>query len=404
MALLIIPILAMLAFSVDIGYITETNVELQNAADAAALAAAEQLEPYYVQYYQPGANQATVLQNARAQADLFASNSASFHRAGNAASVGLDTANDVVLGYQDANTPFTASVPAGTFPNTVQVTLRLDGGPNTNPQLGLFFGPVLGMKTLTVTAMARATIYNGDLADFSGADFGLLPATMDQEIWQNFLKTGKGSMPEFGFTAPTSTAAGTVPAPAVPNAPQIQVVPDPNGSPGGWNYLSLDSASNSNAMLKGWFANGLDQASLNALHAGGQVPLPAQPTNPDFATYFWKGIPGNRGGSEPFPPPGSLRILPLYRHVPVDQSGGSYIANDKTRGPWDGNGGRGQNCWYNIVQFVGVVVTDNTGNGLSVQPTAVSDPNVILGNVGAAGKPSSPDQLKTFFAVPKLTY
>jgi hypothetical protein len=228
---------------------------------------------------------------------------------------------------------------------------------------------------------------------------------MDQEIWQNFLKTGQGSMPDFGFTAPTSTAAATVPSPAVPGKPQIQVVPDPNGSPGGWNYLSLDSSSNSNDRLKSWFANGLDQGSLNALHSGGQLPLPAQPPNPDFATYFWKGIPGNRGGSEPFPAPGSVRILPLYRHVPTDQAGaGNYIANDKDPGPWAGQGGRGSNSWYNIVQFVGVVVTDNSNHGLSVQAAPISDPNVVLTNVGAAGKPSSPDQLKTFFAVPKLTY
>jgi Flp pilus assembly protein TadG len=405
MALLIIPILAMLAFSIDIGYIVQTNEELQNAADAGALAAAEQLEQYYIQYYQPGASQATIVSSAQAQANLFARNYASFHRAGNTSSVVCDTANDVVLGYQDANTAFTTSVPSGTFPNTVQVTLRLDGGQNTNPQLALFFGPVLGMRTVTVTTVARATIYNGDASSFSGADGNLLPATMDQEIWQNFLKTGQGSMPEFSFTAPTSTASGSVPSPAVPSAAQIQVVPDPNGSPGGWNYLSLNSSSNSNADLKGWFANGLGASDLASLKAGAQLPLPTQPPNPDNASYFWKGIPGNRGGSEPFPAPGSIRILPLYRHVPTDEAGaGNYIANAKDQGPWTGSGGRGQNCWYNIVQFVGVVVTDNTNDGLSVQAAAVSDPNVVLTNVGAAGKPSSPDQLRTFFAAPKLTY
>src|SRR5947208_1884021 len=101
-----------------------------------------------------------------------------------------------------------------------------------------------------------------------------------------------------------------------------------------------------------------------------------------MATYFWKGAPGNRGNSEPFPAPGSVRILPLFRHVPVDQSGaGNYVANDKSKGPWDGNSGRGQNAWFNIVQFVSVVITD-TSNGLSVQPAGMSDPNVVLTNLG----------------------
>jgi Flp pilus assembly protein TadG len=401
-AVLLIPILGMLAFAIDIGYITEANLELQNAADAATLAAAEQLETYYPQYYAPSADQATVLSNAETQANLFAKNYAGFHRAGNAGSVALDTTNDVVFGYQDANTPFTTTVPAGTFPNTVQVTLRLDGGQNTNPQLALFFGPVLGLSKLTVTATARATIYNGDVSDFSGADGNLLPVTVDQEIWQNFLKTGLGSLPEFGYTAPTSTSSSTVPAPAVPSAPQIKVAPVPDGSPGGWNFLSLNSSANSNDDFKGWFSTGLRQSDLNALHSGHQLPLPSQPVNADFANYYWKGSPGDHGDSEPWPAVGLVRILPMYRHVPIDQAS-TYTANTKDQGQWNGNGGDGQNDWYNIVQFVAVVITDNS-SGLSVQPAALSDPNVNLTNIGAAGKPSSPDQIRTFFTAPKLTY
>src|SRR4051794_33035924 len=97
-ALLLIPLLAMMAFAVDIGWIAMTNEELQNAADAAALAAAEQLPSYYVQYYTPGGDRASALGSAQAQATLFARNYAGFHKAGNAASVALDTANDVVFG------------------------------------------------------------------------------------------------------------------------------------------------------------------------------------------------------------------------------------------------------------------------------------------------------------------
>jgi Flp pilus assembly protein TadG len=404
MALLIIPLLGMVAFSVDIAYIAQTNLELQNAADAAALAAAEQLEGYYVQFYSPGADEATIVSNAQAQANLFARNYASFHRAGNAASVVLNT-DDVVLGHQDAKSPFKAKVPDHTFPNTVQVRLRLDGDPSTNPQLALFFGPVLGMSRMTVTATARATIYTGDVSDFSAAEGMLLPATLDQGIWQNFVKDGKGSLPEFHYSAPVSTAPAGVPDPAVAGAPQIQIVPDPSGRPGGWNYLSLDSSSNGNDDFKNWFSNGLGSSDLTALHSGGQLPLPAQPNNPNLATYFWKGAPGDRGGSEPFPPPGSLRILPLYRHVPVSQSGGgNYIADDKYKGPWDGNAGVGQNAWFNIVQFVAVVVTDNSSGGLNVQPAAMQDPNVVLTNLQPAGKPANPDTVQTFFAAPKLTY
>jgi Flp pilus assembly protein TadG len=407
-ALLIIPILGMVAFAIDIGYITETNLELQNAADAAALAAAEQLPPYYVQYYlqqfPAGTDQTTVLNNAQTQANLFAKTYAGFHRAGPVSNIVLDTTNDVELGYQDANTPYQSPPPAGTFPNTVQVTLRLDGGANTNPRLALFFGPVLGMSQVTVTARARATIYNGDVSDFSGPDVALLPATLDVQIWNNFVATGQGSLPDFDYTAPTSNAPSSTPSPGVPGAPQILLVPDPNGRPGGWNYLSLNSSSNSNDDYKNWFSNGLGQSDLNALHSGGQLPLPSQPFNADMAKFFWKGSPGDRGGSEPFPAPGAVRLLPLYQHLPVDLAGpGNYVASAKDNGPWTGSGGVGQNSWFNIVSFVSVVITDNS-NGLSVQPAAMTDPNVILSNLQAAGKPTSTGQIRTTFAAPKLTY
>lgn len=404
-ALMLTLILGMAAFAVDVGYMMMTQAELQNAAAAAALAAAEQLTPYYVQYYSPSADQTTILSDAETKAKLFAKNYAGYHKAGTVSSVVLDTSSDVKFGYQDSSTAYTTTLPSGTFPNTVEVTLRLDGGTKTNPKLSLFFGPVLGLSNVSMTVTARATIYTGDASSFSGADGNLLPATLDKEIWDDFLATGKGSLsPDFTYTAPTSDAPSGLPSPAVSGAPQILVVPDPNGRPGGWNYLSLDSSSNSNNDFKSWFQHGLSSSDLTALKNGGQLPLPTQPADPTQATYYWKGAPGDRGNSEPFPAAGSVRILPLYLHVPVSQSGaGNYIANDKNEGAWDGQAGRGQNCWFNIVKFVGVVITDNS-SGLNVQPAAVQDPNVVLTNIQAAGKPSSASLLKTFFAPPKLTY
>jgi hypothetical protein len=403
-ALLMVPMLAMLALTIDVGFIAQTTMELQNAADSAALAAAEQLPPYYVQYYSPGSSQysSTTVSSAQTAAALFAKNYASFHRAGGISNLVLDTTNDFVLGYQDSTTAFTTTVPTNTFPNTVQVTLRLNGGQNTNPQLGLFFAPVLGMSQLTVTATARATIYTGDVSNFSGADGNLLPATLDQEIWQQFLLTGKGSISDFSYTGTVSNAPGTTPSPGIANAPQILVVPDPNGRPGGWNYLSLNSSSNSNSDYKSWFQTGLGASDLSALQQGGQLPLPSQPSNQDNATYFWKGSPGDRGNSEPFPSVGSVRLLPLYKHVPADQSS-TYVADLKDSGTWNNNPGVGQNAWYDIVQFVGVVITD-TSSGMNVQAAAITDTSATLSNVQPAGQPSSLDQLKTTFAAPKLTY
>src|SRR5690348_5271108 len=52
-ALLLVPLLGMLAFSIDIGYIALVKTDLQTAGDAAALAGAEKLQERYVQYTMP---------------------------------------------------------------------------------------------------------------------------------------------------------------------------------------------------------------------------------------------------------------------------------------------------------------------------------------------------------------
>src|SRR5262245_26923893 len=50
--LLPMVLIPMLAFAVDLGYIMRAQAQLQNAADSAALAGAEALLPYNMQYYQ----------------------------------------------------------------------------------------------------------------------------------------------------------------------------------------------------------------------------------------------------------------------------------------------------------------------------------------------------------------
>ena len=52
--ILLIPLLGMLAFSIDLGYIALVAADLQTVADAAALAGAEKLQELYVQYNMPG--------------------------------------------------------------------------------------------------------------------------------------------------------------------------------------------------------------------------------------------------------------------------------------------------------------------------------------------------------------
>src|SRR6266436_6216745 len=90
-AVLLVPLLAMMAFSIDTGYMCLTMTELQNAADAAALAGATAMQPYLVQYNLPGqTNKPLVLANAVAAAKVAAKKYSSANTAGNVTITLLD--------------------------------------------------------------------------------------------------------------------------------------------------------------------------------------------------------------------------------------------------------------------------------------------------------------------------
>src|SRR5262245_9731689 len=84
-ALLLVPLLGMVAFAVDMGWITHTQNQLQSAADAAALAGAGQLPEGFVKYYLSGQTtdaKATILASYTATARTSAQNYAGYSGAG----------------------------------------------------------------------------------------------------------------------------------------------------------------------------------------------------------------------------------------------------------------------------------------------------------------------------------
>src|SRR5438105_4286836 len=193
-ALLLIPLLAMLAFSIDAGWMVLVRTDLQNTADAAALAGAEQLQDLYVQYYSPGQlAQATILAKAltnsgpsspMATAEKFAA----LNKAGNVNITLPD--QDVTFGFTDAQGDYTSPYLAG-FPNTIQVIVRRDGV--ANGPLGLFFARIFGMSSIDITATARATIYSGTVSTLKaipGVNAHILPVALDYKIWDAFYATG----------------------------------------------------------------------------------------------------------------------------------------------------------------------------------------------------------------------
>jgi hypothetical protein len=147
-ALLMVPLVAMIALAIDLGYIALTRTQLQAAADSAALAAATEV----VTNYPP---------NQQDPSRTAAQRLAEANRAGDR-QVRLDPDADVELGYWDANTrEFLAPRlgDANLKVNAVRVRTHRDAT-NANGPLPLFFARVLGINSWNVAAEAIAFVPN----------------------------------------------------------------------------------------------------------------------------------------------------------------------------------------------------------------------------------------------------
>ncbi|MCE5269362.1 MAG: VWA domain-containing protein [Planctomycetaceae bacterium] len=147
-AFLMVVLFMMVAYAIDLGYVTMVRTQLQTAADAAALAAA-------------GASGL----NANGMTSV-AQAFASYHQiAGRPAEL---NATDVQLGSWDASAR--AFVPGTSIGTAVKVTVRTstDSGGKT----ALFFGKLFGLSTIAQEASAVATVNPRDIAfvvDLSGS-------------------------------------------------------------------------------------------------------------------------------------------------------------------------------------------------------------------------------------------
>ncbi|HEV3119826.1 MAG TPA: pilus assembly protein TadG-related protein [Gemmataceae bacterium] len=364
-AVLLIPILAMLAFSIDAGYMVLVRTDLQNAADSAALAGAEKMQELWVQYYTPGQpNQSGILTSATtnttgspmATAERFAT----YNRAGNVNLTLLD--QDVHFGFTNASGTYSTSY-AG-FPNTIEVTVRRDEV--ANGPLALFFARVLGMSSVDIQATARATIYSGTVSTLQvipGVDAHILPVALDYKVWDQFYATGK-------------SPDGTIHSNAINGSPELHVYPYPGNAPGNFGLLDTGPPANNVPAFRNWIDDGQTPNDISYLLNNNLLPVSMQ------SPKSWKCGPGLKStlvsdfNSQMWKP----NLIPLFQAV-------SYS-------PYQAASGQGQGATYAIVGFVGVDISNATGSGnnmdISIQPMAVVDPTAVILNMLPAGTQGSP--------------
>jgi hypothetical protein len=377
---LLVLLVGMAAFAVDTGTIVIARTQLQSAADAAALAGADPLMNGYVQYQLASSGaKPTILSNAMNSAKTYAKNFASHNSAGGVSGLVLFD-NDIQFGFTDASGTFTAyNANSPVFPNTIKVTLRLDGTAGGNRAVGMSFAQILGPKTTPVTATAAATIMAGTVNSFNsvnGANIGTLPMTYDVNAWNNFITTGQ--WPD-GTSATDSSGV-----------PYLQVYPSVKDT-GNFGQLSLNDSTIGDSTVKGWVDNGMAPSDLSALQSAGLLPLSGHNAN----SWNWLGSPGFESSliQDVNNYPGKQFYLPLFT---------PYNANSSNYSPGVGQGS-GYN--YNIVQFVAVsiyVPPDNGNNNQAVylQATAMVDPSAVFSSLAPAGTQPG---LVTTFSYPRLS-
>jgi Flp pilus assembly protein TadG len=354
-----VPLLGMLAFSIDVGYITLVNGELQTAADAAALAGAEKLQKLYVEYTLPGqTNKNAILATAKTNVPggpiEAAEKIASCNKAGNVAVTVRD--EDVSFGYTDTQgnyNPNYKSYNAG-FPNSVRVITRRDRYAN-NP-LSLFFGPVLGVSSKQLTATATATIYSGDvnfLQALPGVKGHILPAALDMNIWQTFYQTGL-------------SPDGTIHT-AANGDPELQVSPNPN-APGSFGALDVGPTQANVPVFGTWGTTGQTPNDISYFLSNNLLPVSVS------GSKSWRADPNFSNPPQLSYPMGQPLLIPLFQ--PVNPTvGPNYQAVS-----WQGNNNAVP--MYAVVGLVGITVTQANGSGsgttIAIQPSAIVDPTAVI--------------------------
>ncbi len=283
----LVPLMAMIAFAVDLNYIWRAEVQLQTAADSAAQAGATRLMRFAVKASQGGltdVDRSAIRAEAQQTVAARAIALGQMHRVGDD---DLDVlAADVELGFvaDPAAAPGTSAGQFQTgstapFPNSVRVTVRRDASVPKGP-LKLFFGPVGGTPTASRTATAVATLRGQNVSGFKGSGCRLLPLAMSLQTFQEL--SGTVAAP-IGALTDTRTATTRIDGGAVPPANvtlgpdginEAPIYPD-RTAPGNYGLVSLNNTGEtSTGPFSNWIRNGPSAADLDSFGSGG-LQLPA---------------------------------------------------------------------------------------------------------------------------------
>ncbi len=227
--LLMIPVLFILAFSIDYGYLLFVETGLQRTADQAALAAVRDLTP------DPDGDQDLDAVRACVREYVELNFGSEFSVADADIVIGRYERSSI---YGDLNILST-----GVF-DTVRVVLRRDDV--VNPSVSLYFARLFRKNMAEVIAESTAVLQP---ASMMGPGTRVLPIALEFKAWNKLDYGDQASV--YGDGRITDDSGKEI--------------------PGNWGTLDIGPESNSLSELSDQIDNGLSQSDLDALHSDGRI-------------------------------------------------------------------------------------------------------------------------------------
>ncbi|MDA0658418.1 MAG: pilus assembly protein TadG-related protein [Planctomycetota bacterium] len=346
--ILMMAAMAVVALSVDIGYVQSVRTQMQRSADAAALAGANVLLDDLVMEAEQQSRAAVV------------NESATFSYANEVGSMHPQLAeDDVIVGRLQnlANPNEAISTAPGQTWNAARVAVRRTD--DLNGEIPLFFAKVLTRTSLPESVEATGAFWTsvgGFTTPPNGGNLGILPFALDQTTWDGLL-AGSGTDnwrydPETGVVS--AGQDGKL---------EVNLFPQGTGSPGNRGTVDIGSPGNSTNDIKRQILDGINASDL-AFHNG----------KLEFDDSGILTLNGDTGISaavkaELTEIKGQPRAIPIFQSV----------------------AGNGNNAMYSIVEFVGVRVMEVnlTGKMTSKRVMVQMAPMIIPGAIPSTNSGTS---------------
>ena len=354
-ALMMIVLMAVLAFTVDVGYMIVVRSELQRTADAAALAGAWELV----------AEEERIGDGNLVEAKLAASTVAT-----NFASINHVTNIAPALGSQDLTVGYRTDIFDQTEPidttasdaNIVQVRVRKAS--DVNGRVPFIFARAFGFVGAEMEAEATAALltnFRGFRPPSNGDNLDILPFALDEGTWFDMLNDQASD--DWKWDAETGQIASQS-----DGVREVNLYPQGTGSPGNRGTVDIGSPNNSTSDISRQILDGISANDLS--YMGGSLEFDS---NDEMFLNADTGI--SAGFKDELKSmKGKPRIIPLFSQI----------------------SGNGNNAMYTITHFCGVRIMDVKLTGKMSEKRVIVQPCAIKTQ---GGIPGTPGENQTYFVV-----